>query len=41
MTRVDVFAAVEATESRRDIIPVESVGLAIFFVSDFCSVTFF
>src|ERR1700674_1690971 len=35
-----MFAAVAATESRRDIVAVESFGIAIFLDSDCCSVPF-
>src|ERR1700675_644633 len=35
-----MFAAVEAAESRRDIVAVESFGIAIFLDSDCCSVPF-
>src|SRR6266852_4020287 len=38
---IAVFAAVAATESRPDNVAVESFGIAIFLVSDFCSVPFF
>src|ERR1700730_4962008 len=38
--RTDVFAAVEATESRRDIVAFEILGIAMFRDSDFCSVPF-
>src|ERR1700730_1252877 len=38
--RTGMFAAVEATESSRDIVAVESFGIAMFLDSDFCSAPF-